>query len=138
MPQHTIVLKQDSSKPVAALYARLADHNQLSPLLGAPVKRIVDGRGDVNGVGSVRRIGAGPLSIEETVVVAEPSKRIEYKITRGGFPLRNHHGRLDFASEGRGSRVTWTIEFDSALPVIGSVVKGLLGTVIGRGLRKLA
>jgi hypothetical protein len=138
MAQQKIVLTQDSSKPVAALYAQLADHNRLNEVFGIPVKRIADGRPDINGKGSVRRIGFAPLAIEETVTDAQPNRSIDYKITRGGFPLKNHAGRLDFSETGSGSRVTWTIEFDSALPVAGSLVRLLLGQAIGRGLRRIA
>ena len=134
-----VQLSQDSSRSVAELYAALSDHDRLGGVLGVPVKRIKAGKSEPNGVGSVRRIGIGPLAIEETVVGAVTDKSIDYKITKGGWPLKNHHGRLVFkALPGGGSQVQWRIEFDGAVPGAAVLVKQLLGLAIGRGLRKLA
>ncbi|HAC26949.1 MAG TPA: SRPBCC family protein, partial [Marinobacter hydrocarbonoclasticus] len=50
-----------------------ADHHRFGKLVGAPVKRIKDSdQADPNGIGSVRKIGIGPLSLEETVLGFEP------------------------------------------------------------------
>ena len=134
-----VQLSQDSSRSVAELYAALADHDRLGGVLGVPVKRIKAGKSAPNGVGSVRRIGMGPLAIEETVVGAVTDTSIDYKITKGGWPLKDHHGRLIFkALPGGGSQVQWRIEFDGAVPGAAVLVKQLLGLAIGRGLRKLA
>lgn len=134
-----VQLTQESSRSVADLYALLADHDRLGSVLGVPVKRIKDGKTAPNGIGSVRRIGAGPVAIEETVVGAVVDKSIDYKITKGGWPLKNHHGRLVFkALPGGGSQVQWRIEFGAAVPGAAVLVKQLLSLAIGRGLRKLA
>ncbi len=134
-----VQITQESSRAVADLYAALADHDRLGSVLGVPVKRIQDGKSSPNGIGSVRRIGMGPLAIEETVVGAVVDKSIDYKITRGGWPLKNHHGRLVFkALPGGGSQVHWRIEFTAAVPGAAALVKQLLTLAIGRGLRKLA
>ena len=93
----------------------------------------------VNGIGSIRRIGVKPLAIEETVIALVANKSIDYKITRGGWPLKNHHGRLSFKSlPGGRSQLTWRIEFDGALPGSAFLVKQLLGLAISRGLKKIA
>lgn len=84
----------------------------------------------------MRRMGLGLLRLEETVTAIEPSRSIEYRITRGAGPVRNHRGRLEFASVGSGSRVTWTIDYDS-LPIVGGALKRLLSRALERGLGKL-
>ena len=134
---YRIQLAHDSRLTVPQLFARLADHNQLSSVLGAPVRRIRDGQTEVNGVGSVRQIGPALLGLEETVTASVPNQSIEYRITRGGFPLKNHLGQLAFSETAKGSRVEWNIEFDSALPLAGPLLKFALGKVIGGGLRRL-
>ncbi|WP_293002322.1 SRPBCC family protein [Nevskia sp.] len=136
--QHLEIV-QDFSRPVADIFEALADHNRLSTVFGIPVSRIRDGKPGVNGIGSIRRIGVKPLAIEETVIALVANKSIDYKISRGGWPLKRHHGRLTFrALPNDRSQVTWHIEFDSALPLAGSVVKTVLGLAISRGLKKLA
>ncbi|MFZ5757043.1 MAG: SRPBCC family protein [Pseudomonadota bacterium] len=137
MAQQRIEVVQDFRKPVEEVFAYLADHNNLSKVFGIPVKRIKDGQGDVNGVGSVRALGFAPLATEETVVAVVPNEVIEYTITKNGGPLQNHYGRMVFSSTGRGSRLEWTITFDS-LPVVGTVVGKILQTGITRGLGKMA
>ena len=137
MNPQRIVISRDFDIPVERLFNALADHNNLKNVFGIPVKRIKDGIDDVNGVGSVRALGLGPLATEETVVDVEPNVSIDYEITKNGGPLMNHHGRIDFSSRGgRGSSVTWTITFDS-WPVVGTVVAKVLETAITRGLGKI-
>jgi len=137
MGHHTVEVTHASSRPVQQLFADLADHERLSRVFGVPVRRVRDGEGEPNGVGSVRRMGSWPLRLEETVTAIEPARSIEYRITRGAGPVRNHRGRLDFASVGTGSRVVWTIDYDS-LPIVGGVVKKVLTRALERGLGKLA
>ncbi len=135
----TIEIVQEFSRPVAEVYEELADHNRLGKVFGVPVVRVRDGNSSVNGVGSVRRIGMAPLAIEETVVGAVVGKSIDYKITRGGWPLKNHHGRLVFKSlTGGRSQVSWHIEFSGALPGSAFLVKQILNLAISRGLKKIA
>jgi len=131
-----IEIVQDYDKPVAEIFGRLADHHQLGRLLRVPVRRIRDGAGAPNGVGSVRRIGVGPLAIEETVTALSPNRSIDYRISKGGYPIRNHSGRIEFSGSDRGARVAWTIQFDSPLPLVGPALKLVLGQAIRLGLKR--
>ena len=136
MAHHTVEVVYASARSVPALFAELADHDRLRRVFGVPVRRIRDGEGDLNGVGSVRRMGVGLLKLEETVTALQPDRSIEYRITRGGGPVRNHRGRLEFSSVGGGARVIWTIDYDS-LPIVGTALQAVLSRVIKRGLGKL-
>jgi len=135
--QQKIVITQNFNERVASVYERLSDHNKLGEVFGVPVKRIKDGRNAPNGVGSVRRIAGGPLAVEETVTAAEPNRSIDYRITKGGAPIRNHSGRIEFSEASDGSRVRWTIEFD-APPVAGPALRVILEKGISRGLKRMA
>ena len=133
MAHHTVEVAHASARSVQELFAELADHERLRRVFGVPVRRIRDGQGDLNGVGSVRRLGVWPLGLEETVTALDPHRSIEYRITRGGGPVRNHRGRMEFSSAGTGSRVVWTIDYDS-LPIVGAALRVVLARVIRRGL----
>lgn len=88
-------------------------------------------------MGSVRRILKGPLAFEETVTVFEPNQRIEYRITRGS-PLRNHQGRLDFeAIDEQSSKVTWHVEYEVGIPLLGGIIQKALTKMFSGGLEKL-
>jgi hypothetical protein len=136
MPSYRVEVAHESELSAPELFAALADHERLSRVFGVPVRRIRDGAGDVNGVGSVRAMGVGPLRLEETVTAVVPDREIEYRITRGGGPVKNHRGRVEVTKAGAGSRVSWTIEYDS-LPGVGRAVELVLRRALGRGLKRL-
>jgi len=136
MPHYQIRIDETLPVAVAQAFATAADHQALGRLLAAPVKRIVDGQGDVNGVGSVRQIGPGLIGIQETVTAIDPGKSIHYRITKGGFPMTNHQGVMRFESAGTGCRVQWDIDFDMP-PLLGDVVSATLKRVLTQGLRRL-
>lgn len=138
MAHHQVLVSRAFDRPVEEIYAALADHEKLRKVFGIPVRRIRDGaRGDVNGVGSVRRLGVGPLGIEETVTATTRNRSIRYKITKGGAPIRNHRGALAFASTADGSRVQWRIDFDCPVPLAGTLVRLVLTQALTRGLRRI-
>lgn len=138
MPSQRVRLTRHYAEPPAAVFPLFADHARFGALLQAPIRRIQDGPGaDPNGVGSVRRIGIGPPAFEETVTRCEAPTRIEYRVTRGS-PLKNHHGRIEFApgADG-GTELTYTIDFDPRIPGTGGLLAAVLRTLIGRGLRRV-
>jgi hypothetical protein len=138
MSQQKIEIVQDSGKAVDAIFSALADHNGLGKVFGVPVRRVRDGAGDLNGVGSVRRIGVGPLSVEETVTALSENRSIDYRISKGGGPMRNHSGQIKFSGSSRGSRVVWTIQFDTVPALLGPALKLGLGQIIRLGLKRIA
>lgn len=119
------------------MFSRLADHETLGKVLGAPVKRSRDGEGDINGCGSVRTLGFWPLDFDETITAFEPPGRIEYSITRGS-PLRNHHAVILLTPRDAGTEVRWSIQFDAAIPFTGPLIRKVMRTVLTHGIRKLA
>ncbi len=137
MAKYRLEVTQDYKLPVSTVFKKLSDHNQLGKVLGIPVKRVVDGRSDINGVGSVRRMGLWPVTVEESVIGVVPNQSIDYRISKGGAPLKNHSGKLIFIETGKGARVLWQINFDSSLPVVGAVVKQVLTQGLRLGLKRI-
>ena len=125
-------------RPVGELFALLSDHEKMGPILGANVKRTRDGKDSLNGLGSVRILNIGPLpSFDETVTAFEKDKLVEYKITCGS-PFKNHKGVMQLYPSGSGgSKLHYTIEFESKIPLLGPVVRADLENSIRRGLKKL-
>jgi len=138
MAQQVITVKQNFKAPAETVFSVLSDHNRLSEVFGAPVKRIKDGADSPNGVGSVRRMGPGPIATQETVTAIESNKSIDYVISRFGGPIVNHQGRLEFADTDGGSSVTWVIQFDTVPKLLGKPLNAVLSLVIGKGLQRLA
>ncbi|PAV24715.1 MxaD family protein [Tamilnaduibacter salinus] len=119
-------------------FAVFADHRRFGKLLGAPVRRIKESdQADPNGVGSVRRIGVGPIGLEEEILTFEPDSLIEYTLTSVS-PIRNHFGRIRFEDHTDGqTRINYTITFDDVVPYTGKLVASTLENGLRKGIRRL-
>ncbi len=125
-----VLVDHDFTSPRPEVFARLGEHENLEAALGATITRVCDGTdGTRNGVGSTRRLKAGPgLAFNETVVEVIPDELIRYRISSRS-PLRGHEGVLLFTDSPRGgTHLHWEIVF-------GSYVPGL-AAIAARGLRR--
>ncbi|WP_375192918.1 SRPBCC family protein [Marinobacter sp.] len=138
MAMYTIEIDETFDVPRRKVFALFADHHRFGKLLGAPVKRIKDSdQADPNGIGSVRKIGIGPIGLEETVLNFEPDSLIEYAITSLS-PIRNHHGRIRFdETPNGGTRLNYTITFEDIVPFTGKVVSTALEQGLRRGIKRV-
>ena len=134
-----IEVHQTFSAPVDRVYAHLAEHENLEQVFGAKITRVRDGRSSRNGVGSVRSLKLNPLlpAFEETITQAEPDRLIEYRITKGS-PLKDHVGIMRFAPEGTGTRLDYTIDFESKIPGAGGLIKSMIEKNVRKGLADTA
>ena len=133
-----IDLVHDFALPVDRVYAYLSEHENLGPLFGATVTRLRDGDTSRNGVGSVRQLRVVPFpSFEETVTAAVPDELVEYRITRGGFPVKDHSARMTFTPQGAGTRLRYEIALGSQVPGADRVVAAVLARNIRKGLRQV-
>ncbi|KPP97968.1 SRPBCC family protein [Marinobacter sp. HL-58] len=138
MATYTIEMDETFDVPREKVFALFADHERFGKLLGAPVKRIRDSdQADPNGVGSIRKIGIGPIGLEETVIAFEPGSLIEYTISSMS-PIRNHLGRIRFEDVADGkTRVLYTISFEDIVPYTGRLVSSALEQGIRKGIRRV-
>jgi uncharacterized protein YndB with AHSA1/START domain len=138
MRAHNLHVTQDFTKPVEAVFEYLSEHEHLADVFGAKVKRLDDGQGHRNGVGSRRELRVGPLPpFEETVTEFEPNERIEYKITKG-TPLKGHVGVMVFSSlPSGGSHLDYRIRLASPIPGAAAIVKKALTRSMTANLPKV-
>lgn len=118
-----------------AVFELLADHEQFVALFGGQGRRIREGETEPNGVGSIRRIGPGPIAFEETIVAFDRPHRIDYSITRGS-PLRDHLGEIRLQADGRHTVLDYRIRFSGRLPLIGTLVAAALRFAWKQNARK--
>lgn len=137
MATYRIRLQEEVPAQRDRVFALFADHGRFGRMLGVPVKRVRDGDDDLNGVGSVRRIGiGGPLGLEETITRFEPDEAIDYEVTSRTL-IRNHQGSIRFADSGNGgTHLDYTIEFDEVIPFTGRVIRETLEKGIRQGIRR--
>jgi hypothetical protein len=137
MATYALEVEGSFDLPQERVFALFADHKRLGQLLGAPMKRIRDSdQADPNGLGSVRKIGIGPLALEETVTYFELDTLIEYSITSIS-PVRNHFGRIRFGQANGKTQVYYSIQFDEVVPFTGKLVKNALEQAIQKGMKRV-
>jgi polyketide cyclase/dehydrase/lipid transport protein len=138
MARQEIEVVQDFNVPVDRLFEFMAEHENLSQVLPARIKRLRDGNTERNGVGSVRRMFMGGLMpLDEEVTAVEDNALIRYRVTSKG-PIRNHQGTQRFSARDGGSRLSWSIAFDPVVPGTGKVIASGLELGLRRGLRSAA
>ncbi len=97
------------------------------------------GTTDRNGVGAVRRLGAGlPLpAIVEEIVAFEPGKRLGYKAL-SGVPLKNYHGDVVLREVPGGTEISYSVIVDKRLPAGEQLVaKGISRALLGLLARRV-
>lgn len=140
MKVHYIKIYQEFNAPAEEVWEAFSDHENFGRMMGMDVKRIKDSADpeNINGVGSVRRIGNGFLSFEETIRKSERPDIIEYQITKG-TPLHHHYGNMRFKYlPGGRSSIDYTIELGSKIPLLAGLLKIVLQKAIKSGLKKYA
>jgi hypothetical protein len=121
--------------PAEVLWSVVIDHEGMGEWLDAEVS-VIAGKGD-GGLGTVRRIAAGPLRIDEEVIACDPPERYVYRVIRG-LPLRYHQGEVRVVAVGEAeSELHWTITVGSGVPGFAEAVDLTLKPAINRGLRRL-
>jgi len=138
MADYIVEIQQTFDVPRNKVFALFADHQRFGQVLGAPVRRIRESlQTDPNGVGSVRKIGIGPLALKETITHFEPDSLIEYTIISTS-PIRNHFGRIHFTDAQNGqTRLHYTITFNDIIPFTGHVIATVLEQAIRRGIKRI-
>lgn len=113
-----IRLLQDFNVPVSRVFSFFSDHNRLSEIYPAFIRRVIDAPNptNCNDVGSQRIIIGLPLIFTETITAYRENQYLEYKITSVS-PLKNYIGKLNFINLGNDkSRLDYVIEFESVIP----------------------
>lgn len=123
---------------VEKLFNYLKKHENFNEIFApAKVTTIQEGKEERYGIGSVRRLSILSLVVfEESIVEFKENALIAYKITKG-TPLKNHYGKMLFASTAEGSSLDYTIQFESAIPGLAYAVKLSLAQTITKGLKSL-
>ncbi len=131
---------QDYSVPAYQVFSFFSDHNRLSEIYPAIIKRWIDSNDprNANGLGSSRILITFPSIFQETITKYEEPSLIEYQITFGS-PLKNHIGTMRFMDIENGkSRLDYTIQFEPRIPKTGFLLKNILEKQVGQAIRELA
>ena len=140
MSKESIHFVQDYEAPVYNVFSFFSDHNRMSEVYPAFIRRIQDSSDprNANGLGSVRLLVTFPAIFTETVTQYIEPSLIEYRITFGS-PLKNHVGTMNFIDLGNNrSRLDYTIEFEPRIPKTGFIIRNMLEKQVGQAIREVA
>lgn len=139
MPSQQVRFQQVFPASQADVFGYFADHENVGRIWAGRARRIKEGQdpAEPNGLGSVRAVaGTGP-TFEETILVFERPRRIEYAISRGS-PFRNHRGVIVFDEAAGGTKVEYAIAFDPKIPLTGGLFARWLAFTWKRGAKRAA
>lgn len=134
MGQHDLRVELEFAVSRERLWEALVDHRSMGKWIGAPVRVLRDG--DERGVGAVRRIGWGPVGVDEAVVYGDPPTRLVYRVVRGGL-ITHHRGEVLLEARPGGCRLRWDVRLKSIAPGLGTITAGLVRRALVRGLNEL-
>jgi uncharacterized protein YndB with AHSA1/START domain len=141
MGQARATFVESFAVPPERLFEVLSDHEGMSEWIGARVSVVAgppDGGVGAGGVGTVRRVHARGLAIDEEVTYSDPPRRMVYRIVRGLPVVRFHRGEILVEPWGRtGSQLTWDLLVDSAVPGAARAIVAVLRPAIRAGLSRL-
>jgi uncharacterized protein YndB with AHSA1/START domain len=133
----SVHFEQFFAAPRERVFAWFSDHANFGNIFPGRTRRIVASSDaqTPDGLGSVREVRIGAVRLEETITRYEPPSCIEYRVTRG-WPVRNHLGRLRFEEVAGGTRLEYTIGFESRFPLAGGLVAASLCRSWRRGVQR--
>ena len=125
--------------PIEPVWERYTDH--VSWTRWAGLGKVVLEREGVpapNGVGCVRAIGSGPLTVYEEVLSFEAPHSMTYRVVRGGLPMRDHLGEVVMTERDGGTHIRWRCQFEARIPGTGGPMRWLVTKVFRGALAGLA
>jgi hypothetical protein len=135
-------IDQHFSAPPEKVFAAVTDHKRIEDWQkGTRVTIEKPGVPPPNGLGAVRKIRGGPLSMEEEVLWDEPHA-MDYRLIRG-VPLRDHLGELRFLPTPEGGtlleyRIRYRVPWYAGGSIVGRLFGKQLERVIGNAMQRLA
>ncbi len=122
--------------PIELVFERITNHEDMKNWPGVASCELVQIGEPRNGLGAVRKIRAGGLTLHEKIVQWEPPNRFDYTIIKG-LPV-DHRGTVTLARVGDGVEVCWTVKMSSQIPLLAQIVGLLLGRGLGQALSYFA
>ncbi len=125
--QATVIVPGDRER-VFELFTDRENYRNLVGPIGATLTRT--GRDSRQGVGAVHKVGVGPLGISEQIVSLVPGRSFTYRAVTP-LPVRHYVGVVDFHDDPGGTRVDYTLDVDTVLPLPGPLMQVLVRALAG-------
>ena len=116
-------------RPVDEVFAILTDHASYGRFPGVSHAELLEpGLPDRNGVGALREVHLGQVRFHERITAYQHNARLSYRIERSRpMPMAHQGGTLAFtAVDAQTTRVVWTSEGTTPIPLLGRLVDALM------------
>jgi hypothetical protein len=115
----------------ADVFDLFADREQYRTLVGPVGATLVrPGTGSRQGEGAIHKVGIGPVGISEQIVSVDEGRSFTYRAVTP-LPVRHYIGIVEFHDDPGGTRVDYTLDVESVLPLPGPVMKALVKGLAG-------
>ena len=124
------------AKDIDTIFEALTDHENYQQFPGISASALLEqGSAEKNGVGALRSIVAGPLSINERITHYDRPARFGYQIVKSRpLPIQHEGGDIVLSEVEGGTRVVWSSYGRVKIPLLGSLfLDRVLQQKLGRG-----
>ncbi len=112
------------ARNIETVFGALSDHENYKRFPGVEFSELLEpGALERNGAGALRRVGSGPLVLDERITGFERPEFLSYCIESARpFPMQHEFGEIRLEEEDGGTRVVWASRGHVGLPLLGSLV----------------
>lgn len=137
---YKIHVEKELKMPIDKAFEAITDHANYSLYAGIKKSSLLrSGKEDKNGVGAVREIVAGALTLQEEIVDYEYPHKMGYRITNCK-PVGMHHpfGEINLEKlDDNLTKVVWQSEFGFKVPLIGNTIDQFVGPNFSKAFASL-
>jgi uncharacterized protein YndB with AHSA1/START domain len=124
--------------PVQKVWDRYTDHVSWTRWAGLGKVRLAkEGVPAPNGIGCVRVISSAGVEVHEEVLSFDAPRRMTYRVVKGGIPIKDHLGEVNFEEQGAATLVVWRCRFESKIPGLGGAFRWLITRLFRNALNGL-
>ena len=119
-----VTIERWLNRSIDEVFECISDHENYRQFKGVTNSLLLEeGAEHRNGVGALRQIDSGKLSLRERITVFEPPVQMSYLI-ESAKPLAIHHeiGEIRLLAENAGTRVIWRSRGRFDVPLIGPLL----------------
>ena len=120
---YEIRVERTLSAPAEHVFELISDHAGYRRFSGITSAELIrEGTEEKNGLGAVRRLGAGPIRFEEEITAFERPSRMDYLIRDTNLPIEHEGGSIHMTARGDVTDVLWLSRFEPTTPVAGGII----------------
>ncbi len=135
----TVHVEKELEMPIEKAFEAITDHANYH--LYAAVDKadlLKSGSDDKNGVGAIREIKSGGMTLQEEIVAYESPHKMAYQIISAKpFAIEHRVGEITLREAGNATKVIWHSEFNFSAPIIGSFLTKFLGPKVAKSFASL-